>query len=298
MPSYTTTDFLDAVKIRGAIPTSQNTFTVDRLLNFGDQEIRTYFLPLIMSAREYYYAYDDERALNATGIYDISSRAVGGKLINAALIQGTSRLDLNWITEDELTRTDTPNRGRPGIYIKRNQLILIPPAPGFTTLRMTIPIRPGKMVATSSAAQITAINTATNTLTFVSGTIPTAWTTAMTFDLVQDQPHFDTLSIDLTSSAITTTTMQLSSLSSRLAVGDWVSKANESPIIQIPAELHGCLFQACANTCLRSQGHMDALVAGERELAEMRKNAHNIYNDRIEQEGKKIILRNRSLRRL
>ncbi len=296
--SFTTTEFLDRVKTRGGIPTNQNTLTTARLLNIGDDGIRSYILPLIMKAREFYYAYDDDRDVNATGVYDLHSRAVAGKLINACLLSGTSRLDLAWVTEEELSVTDTPVSGRPGMYLKRNQLITVPIALGFDTLRMTIPIRPGKLVPTTEAAQITAINTATKTLTFATGTIPSTFTTSVLFDIIQDKPHFDHLSIDQVVTSVTTTTMVFSStLSSRLVVGDWVSLAGESPVVQVPVELQPLLVQNTANTCLRSQNDLEALAAGEKELARMEKDTVSLYNPRIETEGKKIIMRSGILRR-
>lgn len=297
--SYTTTEFLDAVKVRSAMPTNQNTFTVARLLNLGDAELRSYILPLLMKAREFYYAYDVSTAVNTTGIYDIHTRAVGGKVINACLTDGTSRYDLNWISEEELSDTTSTQIGKPGVYIKRSQLIVVPADVPYSYFKQTIPLRPGKLVATSAAAQITAINTSTKTLSFTSGTIPTTWTTSNLFDLIQDVPHFDHLAIDQVVTSITTTAIIFSStLPTRLAVGDWVSLVSESPVVQMPVELQPLLEQKTANTCMRSQGDMEGLKAGEQELTRMEKETWNLYQPRIEDEGKKIVIRSGILRRM
>lgn len=297
--AYTTTDFLTNVKTRASIPTSQSTFTIDKILSLGDAEMRSYIMPLFLRAREYYLAYDYEASVTSDGFYQVPTRAVGAKLVNAALLNGTSKLDLTWITEDELSRLDQTVRGVPGIYLKRNTVILVPATShGFGTIRLTYNIRPGSLVATASAAQITAINTGTNTLTFAAGTIPAAFTTLMTYDIIQAQPHFDALSIDQVASSITTTTMVFSSLSSRLAAGDWVSLANQSPIVQCPVEIQPLFEQKVATTILRSQGDMESYKAGVEELDRMRKDTQAVYLPRIEKEGKKINLRTRLLRRL
>lgn len=296
--AYTTTQFLANLKSRGGIPTSQNTFTAARLLALGDAEIRAYILPLVLKSREHYYDYDIDETLNATGIYNISTRAVGGTVVGACLIDGNSRYQLNWISEDELTQTDDTLTGSPGIFIKRNQINLVPPDPSYTTLRYTIPIRPGTLVETDDAAQITAIDTGTKTLTFTSGAIPTSWTTSNTFDLIQNKAHFDHLAIDQSISSITTTTMVFSStLPTRLAVGDWVSLAEESPVVQIPVELQPLLEQKVANTCMRGQGYAQALEVGEKELSRMEKDIVTLFSPRIKENARVIVNRSGILRR-
>ena len=295
--AYTTTELLDSIKVRAAMPTNQNTYTTARMLAIADDELRAYFIPLIMKAREYYYAYDVTTSLNATGVYDIHTRAIGGKLINAYLLSGTQKLDLAWLNEEEMTQTDQPADGRPGIYFKRSQVFLKPADPGYDSLVQTILLRPGNLCATSAAAQITGISG--TTLTFASSTIPSTWTTSNTFDLVQQNPHFDTLGIDLTASSITSTTIVLSATpSSRLAVGDWISLANTTPVVQIPVELQNLHSTKCAATILRAQGSKDSADRADAEIKEMEKNVWPIYSQRIEDEGKKIVQRNGILRRL
>lgn len=295
--AYTTTEFIANVKTRGSIPTSQVTYTEAKILSLGDDEIRTYINPMLIKSREYYLSYDIDTTVNSTGIYDISSRAVGSNIINAALLDGTSRLDLAWLTEDELQNTDKPPFGIPGGYLKRNQFIIKPATDhGYSTLRLTINLRQGNMVATTSAAQITAINTGTNTLTFTS--LPSTFTTAQTYDIIQANPHFDTLNIDLTCSSVTSTTMVMSSLSSRLAVGDWVSLANYTPIPQIPYDLAPLLEQKVSCSILRTLDDIEGYKLAMEELARMEKAVTPIYTPRFENEGKKITLRNRLLRRI
>jgi hypothetical protein len=283
--------------MRASIPTSQSTFDTTKLLSLGDAEIRSYILPLLLRSREYYLAYDDDRTVNSTGVYILSPRAVGSKLINAALLDGTTIQELTWITEDELYRLDQAPRGIPGIYIKRNAVILVPATEhGFSQIRLTMSIRPGNLVATTSAAQITAIDTGTNTLTFSS--IPSTFLTTLTYDIIQSQPHFDHISIDQVSSSITSTTMVFSSLSSRIAVGDWVSVAQTSPVVQVPADLQPLLEQKVSASILRFQGDKDSAMAAEAEVKRMQDDTMALYVPRVDKAGKKISMRNHVLRRL
>jgi len=295
---YTFDDILDEVKLRGMVPTSQNTFTPARFQKLFDSEIRTHILPMMLKLRENYFSYDDDRTAAAGGLA-ISTRAIGGKVQNVALIDGTSRLDLPWISEEEQSDTDESPVSRPGAYIKGNSLYVKPATShGFPTVRMSIFLRHGSVVPESEAAQITAINTGTKTLSFTSGTIPSTWTTSNTFDLIQSNPQFDTLAIDQSITSVTSTSIIFSStLPTRLAVGDWVALAGETPIIQLPVELHSYLAQLVANQCLKNSPHTKAYEAGLAEIKEMGKNIINLFSPRIEKEGKSIKNRTGMLRR-
>ena len=282
------------------IPTSQSTYTQARFLVMVNDEIRSYIVPLIMRCRENYFSYDIDTDINSTGIYDISTRAMGSKAQNAALINGTERQDLSWISEEELISTDQTPTGKPGVYFKRNQIVLVPPTDhGYGTFRQTIFLRPCEVVAQESAAVITAINTGTKTVTCT--TVPSTWTTSNTFELVQANPHFDSLSIDQTITAVVTgssgTITFTDTLPSRLAVGDWVGLAGQSPIIQLPLEGHALLSQRVANQCLKNSPHTKAYETGVKEAESLEKALTGLISPRMEKEGKKVYSRNGMLRR-
>ena len=298
--SYTYNDLVDAIKTRGAIPTGQATFTTARFLASINATMRTKILPLVLGVQENYYVYDQETALNDTGIYPIPKRAVVGKLNNAALLNGTERFDLPWISEERLQDTNIPPIDVvAGIYIKRNSAILVPKeGAGYATLQLSFFLRPAQIVQNTDAAQITAIDTATKTLTFAAGTIPTGWTTSNLFELVQADPHFDTLGYELSATLITSTTVVMSAaLPDRLAVGDWLSLNGQTPVIQCPVELQPLLEQEGANFCLRSQGDLEAYKAGKEEAKEMHDDMKKLLAPRIQKEGKKIVNNTGILRR-
>lgn len=296
---YTYDDIIDDIKLRGMVPTSQNTFTAARFKSIINAEIWTRATPLLMRLRENYFSYDDDRSINSSGIYRISTRAIGGKVQNLALIEGTTRYDLPWVSEEEITDTAETPIGNPGAYIKGNSVYLLPATShGYDTLRMSIFLRHGQVVAEAEAAQITAIDTGTKTLTFASGTIPSGYSTSYTFDLIQQNPPFDTLAIDQAVSSVTSTTMVFSAtLPTGLAVGDWVALAGQTPIIQLPVEMHPYVSQLVANQCLKNSPHTKAYETGVAEIKEMEKTIITLFSPRIEKEGKKIVNSTGILRR-
>lgn len=297
---YTWTQLMDDIKVKGMIPTSQNTFTEERLLSITNNVLLAKLLPQILKARESYYSYDIDTAINSTGVYDIHTRAVGGKLDNVALIDGVRRKDLALYLEDEITNLGQPPDGKAGFFIKRNQFTILPTdGSGYSSVRQTIFLRPARIVANSSGAQVTAFNPATKVVTF--SEVPSGWTTASVLDIVQGQPHFDTLAINQTISAITTgsggTITFVSDLPDRIAIGDWVSLFGESPVPQVPAEFNSLLAQYAANECLKNGSDPKALETGIADAKELLDSLMGVITPRVEREGKVLVNRTGMLRR-
>lgn len=298
--AYTWDELLDAVKVRGMVPTSQNTYTTDRFLSLATATMRSKIIPLCDKIREGYYEYDYDTAVVSTGIYRIPTRAVGAKVISVSILNGNDILPLILYDKKEVTESTTAPTGAPGYYIHKNQIYVLPPtSSGWTTVRITILLRPNAFVELTDAAQITAINTGTKTVTCT--TVPTAWTTASILDLVQAQPHFDWLAVDQAISAVVTgalgTITFSSTLPTELAVGDWVSLFGETPVIQCPVELHPLLAQEIANVCLRAQNDKTGYELGLAESKALTEGLIPVLTPRSEKSAKKIVNRSGILRR-
>lgn len=294
--AYTWTELLDDIKVRGSIPTSQSTYTEARLLRLADAVFRSKILPIVDKVREGYYSYDVDFTVANGSSFLIPTRAVGAKLENVAYLNGNQRQDATRYYEEELLDLTLAPSWKPGFYLKRNRIFPVPSdGGGYTTLRLSIIMRPNKFCVNSDACQVTAINTGTKTLTF--DTVPD-WDTGDTLDIIQDSPHFDWLAIDQVVTAVTTTTIAFSSaLPADLAVGDWVSLAGETPVIQCPVELHPLLAQEVANVCLKAQTDQAAYTLGKDEAELIKEGIIALLSPRVEQEGRKISNRTGLLRR-
>lgn len=298
--AFTWTELLDDIKVRAMMPTSQSTFTAARLLSLTNASMRSKLLPLVDKVREGYYEYDVDTTLNATGTYYVHTRAVGAKILDAALLNGNERLELTrYYEKDVRNYTESPNDY--GFFIKRNAVYLLPATPsGWTTLRQKIMLRPPEIVEQTSGARVSAINTTTGVVTCE--TVPATWTTGSLYDMVQEPAHFDTIAIDLVASAVVvgasgTLTFTPSALPSRLAVGDWIGLAGQSPVIQLPVELNPLLAQETANVLLKSQNDEKGLEMGLAEAKRMKEEILSLITPRVQSAGKKITNRTGILRR-
>lgn len=279
------------------VPTNQNSYTSSRLLRLTNSAMVSKCLPMVDAVREGFYSYDFDSAVSISPVR-IPTRAVGAKLEDACFTNGTDRCDAVRYYEEDLSDYQTDQMAKPGFYLKRGQCFLVS-ASGYSTFRQSIIMRPNKLVTNLEGAQVTNINTGTNTVTCE--TVPSTWTIASILDVVQQNPHFDWLCIDQAITAITTgasgTIQFTSALPDDLAVGDWISLAKESPIVQLPEELHPLLAQETANILLKSQGDTAAWKMGLEEVKMMKEGLEALINPRVQKEGKKIVNRTGMLRR-
>lgn len=291
--AFTTAELLTSIKTKGQIPTSQQTFSAASMLALADDEIRVGLVPLILSVREsYFQAFTDTPIVDGTSRYPINPRAIGEKLKDLQLIDASGNsTDLSLIPVELLptTRT-TPSAQLEGFYFEGSDIVLVPTPSGLSgrSLRQYFYRRPGSLVATSAAGQITAIDAAARKVTV--SALPSTFTTSRTYDFIQANPGFKTLGMDLVVSGISGTVLTFSAaLPSELTVGDWVALAGESPIPQLPVEFHTILALRVAIAILRSLGHEKEADSKQRELDKIEERVLTLINPRIDGEPKKII---------
>lgn len=283
--SYTTTQLLTAIKRSGHIPSNQTPFSDTDLLNIADEEIQTGLMSQFLSVRENYYLTYYDQTVNATGIYPIHSRSTGSGISDLQLVVNTTVYQIVRMDIGGQFATNTSSSGNYSSYFQGNNIV-VTPNPVTGTIRQYYSQRPNTLVATSSCAQITAINFISNTLTFSS--LPTTITTSSPCDLIKDQPHFECLAIDQTPTAVVGTTVTFASLPSNLSVGDWVALAGQSCIPQIPVEFRALLAMRVAERVSLSQGYTQkAQMLGQKRV-DMEKALISIINPRVTEQTKTV----------
>lgn len=279
--AYTTTDLIAAIKRKASIPTNQSLFSTSDFLEFAWEEMLTDLIPCIMSAREEYFVADYDYSITADqAAYAIPPRAIGDALRDVKVVDGTEQWSLPRLEPEQVGDTAS---GQEGFFLRANDVVLVPtPTISQYTLRLSHHRRPGKPVATTSAAQITSVGATS----VVVSSVPSTWTTGTLVDFIKAKPGFQCLGIDQAITGVSGTTVNFTAVPSGVAVGDWLALATESPIIQIPVELHPVLAQMVANRCQIAQGK-PAKVDRE-ELMKMRDAALGLLTPRVAGEPRKI----------
>jgi len=294
---YTTTALLSSIKNRVFIPTSQLTLQDTDLLSLAGEELRLGVVPLMLKMRSNYFATHLDTLLTSNNdTYSIPYRAVGGKL------QGLNLVDAQGNVFDfpEIDKSERPfyngSATNSGFvhYFEGNNVIVVP-SPSASTIayiRFNYYFRTGDLVATSAAAQITAI--AGNVVTVSAA--PSAFTTALQYDVINGSPGFEPRGYDLAVTTIAGANITFTALPAKAAIGDWIAQAGQSPIAQIPYELHPLLAQRTGIRVLAALGDAQSLQMEQAKLKEMEEAATHILAPRSEMNPKKLNNRFSTLR--
>lgn len=249
---FTTTEILDTVKREAMLPSSQLLYTDSDLLTMLWKEMLNDIVPLIMSVNEEYMVTNYDYTIVATqNEYAITPRAFGSKLRDAVLVNSNSReLSLPRAEPDIIKHQYNdvyPSYVyRRSFYFRDDKVIIFPDATTLTpfTLRLKVFRRPNKLVATSACGQVVSWSTSAKTVTV--DNVPSTWTSANIFDFTNGTPPFQTKGDDAAITAVDATNKILTfsaALPTDIAVGDWIALSGQSPIAQIPYDVHGLLAQ-------------------------------------------------------
>ncbi len=307
MSSILTSDKLIAsIKRRGFIPRSQETFSNDDFLEMATEEINLGIMEKLINARGDYLVYfQDVPLVEDTLLYSIPSRAHGNKLRDAHIVDkdGQSIYELSQISLEERIELNNYSsyQKRTNFYMENDCIVLhediIKPE---YSLRMWFYMRPNKLVQNARAGVVTQISTNTElnslgeTIEVVVATVstmPAHFSSAIMYDSILSESPNKLSHFNLTPNITNTTLKTISfpkALAKNLKVGDYITKAEESIVPNIPTELHPIIAQKVAIACLEAMGDEQNKQSAERKLAQMEKSAISIISNRIEGSPKKI----------
>lgn len=294
MASYTTDDLLDQIKRKAFIPDSQATFTDAELLGVATDEIHNTILPDVLSTREEYYVYKQDLNL-VQGIteFPIPDRAVGMRLREVSMVVGGVERNLPRYDIEDRAYDDAAGRLY-GFYLQNNTINIFGNETG--TLRLYYYLRPGKLVVTNDAAQVTAVDLVLNTVTLTK--IPNGWSTGINVDIIGHKSGFDVKDL---SNAITNITGLVVTLAnpiplkqdttSAVEVNNWITLEDTSPIPQMPVEFFQYLAEAATAYIMESLGDAEGYGRAQKRMEQMRDKAQRIISPRVDGQSKKLVPR-------
>lgn len=297
---YSVNALLTSVKQRSMNADNQNLLSDADIVRIASEELQGTILPYIESVKnEYYVTNKDLTFVSGTSRYDIPQRATGTKLRDVCLVdnQGNEVL-LNYINPEDMKSTWAYAPYQFGFYPTDYSINIVLGnnlgGGNYSYVRMIYFRRPNTLCTTGSsgnAGQVVSFNTVAKTITL--NFAPTTWTTSTTFDIINSMPPFQSRVDDATITNISGFVLTFTNdLPSGLAVGDWVSEANFSPIPQMPVECHRLLECLTAARVLQYTGDpafqvMQAMAEG------MKKDLIQIISPRVDGSPRKIPIRNR-----
>lgn len=270
---------ISALKIHGSFPASDDLFSDADFLSLFNHQMKVEIIPMMLKLNEEFFLQYKDFTITSGSTYRVPTRAIGSKIRDLKYVDGSGNYS-------EILRRYEEDRpqGLSGYYMQRNSVEL---SSDFNsgTLRMKYFARPSTLVLTTSCAQITVIDTATNTIT-VSAT-PSTMTNGTLVDFVQNLNPYDLLVMDQAITSVSGTTLIFASLPDDLVVGDWICIPTESPVPMVPEEMHPVLIQSALCKTLSSQKDK-SYDAELNTLMRVKEDAINMLDPRVENSGNKV----------
>jgi len=290
---------VESVRNRAMIPNDTSIYTDQNILDIANEELDVQLLDKLLTLHEEHLTTHIDVARNDDGVYDIPYRSVGNKIRDVVMINGGTQYELTQISIGELpdyTYDDsTYSYGMDKFYVESNQVKLVSKTRSYDTIRIYFYIRPNVLTKTQESAQISTISNdgTETTITFVS--MPSKFASTDVFDIVGNRTPNRIKSWDIQQVEVNTSlkyikfnTSDIEDVLGDIKVGDYVCKAEESPVPNIPTEMHPLLAQLAAVHILEALGDSEGLGNAQRRLDNMTKSVMELVDDRVELAPKKI----------
>jgi len=294
---YTTNSLIEAIKLKGMIPTSQNTINTENFITFINEEMDLGVLPHILAFHEDNFTRSEVVSLTAGQYkYQIPSRAVGNKLKDVYLMDYNGNLlEMTRISNGELSDYNQRYQNSAAFYLEGDSIVLLGEVTSTDKLKFLYHTRPNRIVQESRAAKILSVSGST----VVIGAIPTSGgsnllTVGTKCDIVRAKSPHSCAVIDssiVSINAVDNThviTLSDTNLATVVKPGDYLNLAEETIIPQVPPELHGLLAQRVVARCLEALGDSAGLQAANAKIAELEIKTGSLIDNRVENAPQKV----------
>ena len=295
--TWTSDDLLTALRLRCRIPDGASVASDAELLTVADDQIATVFTPLIRQVQEEYGVRTTDTALvSGQTDYRIPSRSSAGNLRDVLVVApGGAAIGLPRVSLEESGRYAEGGSpywptGMAFTVIGDKVRILSSGQRTTDTLRLRWYLRPSKLILAAAADAVTTATSSTS--------IEGSWSAISdgdTVDVIQAVPNFDALTVDDTA-GVAGSTLTLTNGADDVADGDYVCPAGQTPIIQLPAELHSVLVTACSITVYEMLRDSEAGSIAAKRLGRELDQVRMLLAPRVDGEESHIINRRGILR--
>ncbi len=279
---YSTETLLAGAKLRTMAPANQFRFDDSDYLNLMSDDLNSILVPLIMSARENYYLTSRDYLIETSTVNGFGNDPFGLTPFGSSTPISTSDLlerAVGMITKDiwlidsngvvlaqvpQLSFKDiTSTVGCAGYYFE-NSRIVFHPVETFNNknIRVFTFRQPNKLIASSSCAKISFVNTGTSEIQV--DVVPTGWVIGTKLDILRGKQGFDSILDSVSISGITGNRLQLDSISPLITSNDLAVPEGYACVAQIPTNAYPLLEQRGAIKILEamkdSEGVRNAMM--------------------------------------
>lgn len=283
---------ISQVQLTITMPNNQELLTDARILAFCNEEIMSTVVPMIMSVNQEYFVVVDESETTEDGkaYYDIPYRAIGRILRDLKLKNPQSGDNIWNVAQIYLEDVDNFNwvGQNFGYHFQGDQLKLVPtPQTNEYTLMKYYFLRPNELIKLGDAGTITGISGNIVDIAVV----PDAFEAGVQVDFIAGRQGNRTIAMDQTITNVSGTQITIADVPDDLQVGDYVSVAQTSPVLQLPDDVFSYLVYLTGSRCLDAIGDLEQKAKLDEALPAKRRALEQIFAPRNQGEQIKIVNR-------
>jgi len=291
MSKFEVSNVLKGIRLIEAIPTSENTFTDEDLVELMSMELLTQVVPLIKAARaEFFCMSKDYEITDALRTINIPPEAVGLSVRDVMAVYPDGTL---WVIP-LLDLTELPNN-RNGYIVRNNQIIIYHQGLPSNTIRVDYYTRPASLSLTEHGKVLTKQAVVDPGDLFATVTLdqkPASWQATPMINIVSKLVPFVTVDFNITivpgAPTDTIITVPIDAFN-KITVGDYLCSLDFAPVMQyVPVEAYELVKQLAAVRCLESLGDKDGWKVASSTVEKMTTSLLQMIMPRTETQHKKI----------
>lgn len=252
--TWTTTELLADIRAQMRLPDDDPDATNAVLLAEATRQLHTKFVPLVRKVREEYYQVYEDQALSAgVSDYPVPSRAAMSSVRAVLVVDPDGNVNPLHPKPNSDRHDYVGGTGSPSHYAFVDDQVVLLPAPATSTdsLRIVYELRPSSLIlptqcdSLATVADFTSEDPPYYVLTFTDNN---TWTVGTYLDIIRATPPFSVAMLGCTwDETLVFGLYTRDDATQRVPrVGDYICNSGESPVPQIPAELHPVLAKATA----------------------------------------------------
>lgn len=294
-----------SVRKRTFVPDDTSIFTDSDILEIIDEEMNVQVLEKLQTLHGDNLTVTVDIPRNEEGAYKMPDRALGNKLRDVQMLIGRELYELAQISVGALSDYSNGNYAEYDMdlfYIENNKIKIVSPDRGYDFIRMRFYIRPNVLTKLEEAGIINdiIIDENADTLTLSLSQIGKNFASTKLYDLVGCKSPNKIGAYGLQAQTLITSSnngsivFKLSEVKDYqdIVLGDFVTLEGETPVPNIPTEMHPLLAQAAAINILESLGDTEALQNANARMDKMSRSVQTLIDNRVELSPKKIRPRN------
>lgn len=292
---------VESIRNRAMVPDDTSVYTDSKILDIANEEMDVQLLDKLLRLHEEHLTTHIDIPRNESGIYDIPYRSVGNKLRDIVAISNGTQYEMTQISIGDLPDHSYDNTvGSFDIdkfYVESNQIKFVSNTRSYDTVRIYFYIRPNVLTKLESCGIIDEIIDDGTIVKFKFTKLPNDYSDLLVYDFVgcrtpnkikgwDIDPIAESVSYILGEMSFNRSDIE--SFLGDIKKGDYICKAEESPVPNIPTEMHPLLAQLAAVHILEALGDSEGLANAERRLAKITRSVTELVDDRVELAPKKI----------